>query len=575
MPSVNAYGMITEPDASIPTACPKSRQRLAVIALSSIVLLSIITVSILATHFGSNSGPQDPNTTTAATATTLRSSIKAMCNGTLYPDSCYASLSPAVTNYSGLDPAALFRFSLQAAKEAISSASGFFDDPTVRAAVHDNFSADSISDCKQLLTLAATHIEDCFSSGDFTNESFIDDLKTWLSASITDLHTCLDGLDPKLNELKARVAITMKNSTELTSNSLALLRQIEDFVSPLKFRRRRLFGEHPPWMSSADRRRLTSSSDWSKKANAVVAKDGSGKYNTIAAALAKVPKNRSKRFVIYVKKGVYYENVRIETSMWNVMIVGDGMDATVVSGCLNFVDGTPTFSTATFAVFGKGFIAQDMGFQNAAGAAKQQAVALLAAADFAAFYHCKFEAYQDTLYAHSLRQFYRECNIYGTVDFIFGNAAVVFQSCNILPRAPLPGQQDTITAQGKIDPNQNTGISIHNCTIWPAEKLASPLVYLGRPWKPYSTTVFMRSMIASIVNPAGWLPWNGPGAPVPATIFYSEYSNFGPGSSTKKRVKWKGLRVMDSKQANHFTVRGLFGGSSWIPKTGIPFSSGL
>ncbi|KAG0494426.1 hypothetical protein HPP92_005420 [Vanilla planifolia] len=142
----------------------------------------------------------------------------------------------------------------------------------------------------------------------------------------------------------------MKNSTELTSNSLALLRQIEDFVSPLKFRRRRLFGEHPPWMSSADRRRLTSSSDWSKKANAVVAKDGSGKYNTIAAALAKVPKNRSKRFVIYVKKGVYYENVRIETSMWNVMIVGDGMDATVVSGCLNFVDGTPTFSTATFGI---------------------------------------------------------------------------------------------------------------------------------------------------------------------------------------------------------------------------------
>ena len=76
-------------------------------------------------------------------------------------------------------------------------------------------------------------------------------------------------------------------------------------------------------------------------------------------------------------------------------------------------------------------------------------------ADLSTFYHCSFEGYQDTLYTHSLRQFYRECDIYGTVDFIFGNAAVVFQDCNIYPRLPLQGQFNaiSITAQGGTDPN--------------------------------------------------------------------------------------------------------------------------
>jgi len=85
-------------------------------------------------------------------------------------------------------------------------------------------------------------------------------------------------------------------------------------------------------------------------------------------------------------------------------------------------------------VAGKGFIAKDMGFFNTAGAAKHQAVAFRSGSDLSVLYRCSFDAFQDTLYAHSNRQFYRECDITGTIDFIFGNAAVVLQSCNIQPR---------------------------------------------------------------------------------------------------------------------------------------------
>nr|GLL31188.1 pectinesterase 3-like [Ipomoea trifida] len=125
---------------------------------------------------------------------------------------------------------------------------------------------------------------------------------------------------------------------------------------------------------------------------------------------------------------------------------------------------------------------------------------------------------QDTLYAHSNRQFYRDCDITGIVDFIFGNAAMVFKNCKIQSRQPLSNQFVTITAQGKKDPNQNTGISIQKCDISPLDKLTAP-TYLGRPWKQYSTTVIMQSTIGSFLKPQGWIEWV-PSVDPPATIFY-------------------------------------------------------
>ncbi|CAM8895817.1 unnamed protein product [Rhodiola kirilowii] len=249
------------------------------------------------------------------------------------------------------------------------------------------------------------------------------------------------------------------------------------------------------------------------------------------------------------------------------------MDATIVSGNKNVVDGTPTFDTAPFVVIGKGFVARDMGFRNTAGPAKHQAVAMRSSGDFSVFHRCKFDAYQDTLYPHSNRQFYRDCFIIGTVDFIFGNSAAVFQNCNIQPRMPMSGQKNTITAQGKSDPNQNTGLSFQNCTITPFNNLGKVETYLGRPWKDYSTTVFMHSFLGSLINPKGWLPWTGTSAP--STIFYGEFQNVGPGASTKNRVQWKGLRTMTAAIANKFTVDSFIAGSKWITAAGVPFKGGL
>lgn len=229
------------------------------------------------------------------------------------------------------------------------------------------------------------------------------------------------------------------------------------------------------------------------------------------------------------------------------------------------------------AVVGDGFIAQDITFRNTACAKNHQAVALRSGSDLSVFYRCSFEGYQDTLYVHSERQFYRECNIYGTVDFIFGNAAVVFQNCNIFARNP-PNKVNTITAQGRTDPNQNTGISIHNSKVTAASDLKpvqnSVKTYLGRPWKQYSRTVFMKTSLDSLINPACWLEWSGNFAL--STLYYGEYMNTGPGSSTANRVKWSGYHVITSaSEASKFTVANFIAGNSWLPSTRVPFTSTL
>ncbi|XP_054814210.1 putative pectinesterase/pectinesterase inhibitor 24 [Prosopis cineraria] len=583
---MSPYGKLVESEQEKLEARRKTRRRVAIMSLSAVVLVGVVVAAVLGTTLAHNNDDHDDNNRSSNNNVGLSASVKAVCDVTLYKDACYDSLGRVVQSTSGqaIKPEDLFRMSLKVALDEVAGAAdkyfsgekGAFEDLMM---IGDNRTMEAFNNCKQLLDLAVDHLNDSLSSGQSSVLELFDDLQTWLTASGTYQQTCIDGLEEAKESLKSRVRSYLKNSTELTGNSLAIITWLNKAASTLNLRRRRLLtlqdddNEAPAWLHQKDRKLLASDKDVKQKADIVVAKDGSGKYRTISEALKHVPEKSNKRTVIYVKKGVYYENVRVEKKKWNVMMIGDGMSRTIVSGSLNFVDGTPTFSSATFAVFGRNFMARDMGFRNTAGPEKHQAVALMTSADQAVYYRCQIDAFQDTLYVHAQRQFYRECNIYGTVDFIFGNSAVVIQNCNILPKVPMLGQKNTITAQGKIDPNMNTGISIQNCRISPFGNLSSVQTYLGRPWKNYSTTVFMKSSMGDLIDRSGWLPWVGNSAP--DTIFYAEFRNFGPGASTKGRVTWKGLRTITAKEANRFTVKTFLQGDRWIPGTSTPYKSYL
>ncbi|KAM5566840.1 pectinesterase [Rosa sericea] len=423
------------------------------------------------------------------------------------------------------------------------------------------------------------------------------DANTWLSASIANQQTCQNGfsdLNIPNSHLQSSFPNFYKLSTDLPmllSNSLAIHKASSTssssssamhFSKQVRGRRLLLKSDDgfPEWVSASDRK-LLQSSVGPKPADIVVAQDGSGNYKSITEAVAAAKESSgsgTRRVVIYVKAGVYKENVEVMKTMKKLVFVGDGMDATIVTGNKNAQDGSTTFRSATFGVSGEGFIAQDITFENTAGPQKHQAVALRSGADHSVFYRCSFKGYQDTLYVYSQRQFYRDCDIYGTVDFIFGDAAAILQNCNIYVRKPMSNQINTVTAQSRRDPNENTGIIIHNSRITAAPDLravqGSFRTYLGRPWQKYSRTVIMKSNLDGLIAPQGWFPWSGSFAL--DTLYYGEYMNTGAGAATGGRVKWPGFRVITSAvEAGKFTVGNFLAGDAWIPGTGVPFEAGL
>ena len=226
---------------------------------------------------------------------------------------------------------------------------------------------------------------------------------------------------------------------------------------------------------------------------------------------------------------------------------------------------------------GENFWAEDIKIENKAGAEKQEAVSLRVNADFVAFYRCSIIGYKNTLHVHSFRQFYRDCDILGTIDFIFGNAVVVFQSCDIVTRMSMAGQFTVITAQSRDSSDENTGISIQNCSIIATNDFYSNSVrvksYLGRPGGAYSQTVYLESYIGDFIDPTGWMQLSIDGDDDDQsldTLYFGEYDNHGPGSSTDYRVTWPGYHVMDFFDARNFTVEEFITGADWLVFTPFP-----
>lgn len=485
-------------------------------------------------------------------------------------DSCLSNIQSHVESHGGHSPAisvmkAALENSIKEAQSAIDKITTF---NTLSISYREQL---AIEDCKELLDFSVSELAWSLSEmnsihGGHKTPHSDGNLKAWLSAALSNQDTCLEGFEGTDRRLERFVRGSLRQVTQLIGNVLTLYTQMHSL--PFKPPRKDDHTSFPKWMSDGDKELLVSSPD-GIHVDSVVALDGSGQYRSIGQAILEAPSHSNRRFVIYVKKGVYRENVDMKKKKTNIMLVGDGIGQTIITGSRNFMQGWTTFRTATVAVSGKGFIARDMTFRNTAGPEQHQGVALRVDSDQSAFFRCSMEGYQDTLYAHSLRQFYRECSISGTIDFIFGNGAAVLQSCKIFTREPLPLQKVTITAQGRKDPHQSTGFSIQNSYVY-----ATRPTYLGRPWKQYSRTVFMNTYMSSMVQPRGWLEWYGDFAL--GTLWYGEYRNYGPGAGLSGRVPWPGYHIIrDAATASFFTVGRFLDGMAWLPATGVKFTAGL
>lgn len=564
------------------------RKKLIFGALATILLVSAL-IGIVVGVKSKNSTSNDKSTSQSITVTSAHEIVKSSCSTTLYPELCYSTVAshPEVSTKvkSQKD---VIELAINVTEKAVQLSKSKIEKLSKRKGLTPR-EYGALRDCHEMVTETLEELEEVVKGLEEyrTKKSLkqhAEDLKTLMSSTITDQSTCLDGFSHDEADKKVRKELEKleERVEKMCSNALAMICNLtntdianENKLNGRNLKEETLDSKWPHWMSVKDRKLLQSGT---VRPNVVVAADGSGNYKTVSAAVAAAPSKSSTRYVIRIKAGVYRENVDVPSSKTNIMFMGDGRKNTIITASRSVKGGSTTFESATVAVVGDGFLARDITFQNTAGAANHQAVALRVGSDLSAFYQCDMLAYQDTLYVHKNRQFYINCLVAGTVDFIFGNAAAVFQDCDIHARRPGSGQKNMLTAHGRTDRNQNTGIVIQKCRIGATSDLlpvqGSFPTYLGRPWKQYARTVFMQSTISNVIHPAGWHEWDGNFAL--DTLYYAEYQNTGAGAGTSNRVKWKGYKVItSSSEAQGFTPGTFIGGGSWLRATGFPFSLGL
>ena len=294
----------------------------------------------------------------------------------------------------------------------------------------------------------------------------------------------------------------------------------------------------------------------------VVAQDGSGEFFSVQAAINAVPDYRKDTTTIYIRKGIYKEKIVIPESKQLIKLIGESADSTILSyddfarKPNRFGEEMGTSGSASLYIYAPMTTAVDLTFSNTAGAVGQ-AVAVLVKADKVAFYRCRFLGHQDTLYTYGeqdgslSREYFEDCYVEGTVDFIFGWATAVFNRCQIHALA------DGYLTAASTPQGQARGMLFTDCRLTAEEGISS---YLGRPWRPYAQTVFINCDMGSFVRPEGWHNWGKPEAEKNA--FYAEYGSRGEGASTKTRVKWS--HQLTAKQAAQHTIANYLG--DWSPE---------
>jgi pectinesterase len=299
-----------------------------------------------------------------------------------------------------------------------------------------------------------------------------------------------------------------------------------------------------------------------------VAQDGSGDYTSIQEAVNAVRDHSEMKAVISIKKGTYKEKLVIPAWKKNIALIGESKESTIITG--NDYSGKDfpgkdftqnakysTYTSYTVLVQANDCALQNLTIENTAGRVGQ-AVALATEADRIVVSNCNILGNQDTLYtSKDGRNYFKDCLITGTTDFLFGEATVVFSNCEI------KSLSNSYVTAASTTQKQPFGYVFFNCTLTAAEEATK--VYLGRPWRPYCKTVFIDTELGSHIVKEGWDPWKGDKM-FPAkekTTFYAEYNSTGPGASPKTRISWS--KQLTKAERAKYTLQNIFSG--WEPKT--------
>ncbi len=265
----------------------------------------------------------------------------------------------------------------------------------------------------------------------------------------------------------------------------------------------------------------------------VVAPDGSGDFTSIQAAIDACKAFPDQRVTVYVRNGVYHEKVRVPDCNSRLSLIGESAEKTILSYD-DFFDKinrgrNSTFYTYTLLVEADDFYAENLTIENTAGPVGQ-AVALHVEGDRCTFRNCRILGHQDTLYTagQNSRQYFADCYIEGTTDFIFGAATVLFERCTINSKS------DSYVTAASTPKGKPFGYVFLNCKLTAAPGVAK--CYLGRPWRDFARVVYINCELGAHILPEGWVNWAKTSRD--QTAYYAEFGNKGPGANPTKRVAW-------------------------------------
>ncbi len=307
-----------------------------------------------------------------------------------------------------------------------------------------------------------------------------------------------------------------------------------------------------------------------------VAADGTGDYYSIQRAIDAAPAKGGA--LILVAPGTYREVLTIDKPDIQLRSANPDPSKTVVVDDRNAGENGGTLHSATVNVTGDNFFAENITFQNDFNATHpqlykgSQALALLVTGDRAVFHNVHLLGNQDTVYAGSrncspdgenckpARQYFSDCLIAGNVDFIFGDGKAVFDHCTIESTAHDGG---FITAQAKHYPAEDSGFVLDHCTLTADSGVTQP-VYLGRPWRPYATVIYLNTEMGSHIDPAGWREWHPGETHSLETAYYAEFNSIGTGAHHDQRDPH--THFLTPEQAKQFEPRVfLRGADNWNP----------
>ncbi len=292
----------------------------------------------------------------------------------------------------------------------------------------------------------------------------------------------------------------------------------------------------------------------------IVAKDGSGDFQSVQAALDAIPSGKLTTTTIFIKKGIYKEVIVVDARKNFVQLIGENKENTILTydnhagTTLPNGDTLNTWTCASTFIYGNDFHAENLTFENTAGFIAGQAVGLRIEGNRVSLKNCRIVGNQDILFlsGSGVKHYFNNCYIEGTTDFIFGAATAVFKNCHIHSKK---NSHVTAASTNSIIP---FGFVFFDCKLTADSTINK--VSLGRPWSPTASVTYINCWMGKHIIPEGWNNWKNEANE--ATARYAEYKSTGPGANPSARVNWS--KQLSEEEVKKYTFKNILG--EWHPE---------